>query len=455
MALCLFLLLWTADLLATQPPSIATKPVAAEAAKPNAGTSKAKVKAPPKPSSVAAATCILAPAAPKAQAKVLPKTNSAKAVRAKKAKASPPPLISPKTKSKAEAITQEISPALPESVEQEISKFFGLRYRLGGNGQGGIDCSALVQKVYADAFGVSLPRSSSEQSRAGDLEQVPADELKAGDLLFFGSKRKKVDHVGMYLSDGYFLHAARSEGVTISRLDHQHWKARFMFSKRMRGLDLDGDRESSSELEDELSRESAAFAFSGLESGGLLRSLDTGVSLNDSLELILSGYFLNLLSDGPTAEEGSVFDDHVPIESKSTENGFRLAALLSPLEWLGISPSVTTSDRSRTKDGLHVDEPRQKIGLETWMILPSSKVAVFMAAHVGNQDNLLDNPSAISPDWQSVDVALGLNYRLSDSLRFSLYSTHAYLPESRLPAEESGRSKLVMEDVGFQLNIRF
>jgi hypothetical protein len=36
-----------------------------------------------------------------------------------------------------------------------------------------------------------------------------------------------------------------------------------------------------------------------------------------------------------------------------------------------------------------------------------------------------------------------------------LYSTHAYLSESRLPAEESGRSKLMMEDVGFQLNIRF
>jgi hypothetical protein len=228
-----------------------------------------------------------------------------------------------------------------------------------------------------------------------------------------------------------------------------------MFSKRMRGLDLDNERDGISELEYDLSRESAAFAFSGLESGGLLRSLDTGVSLNDSLELILSGYFLNLLAEGPAAAEGSVFADHAPGEPTASESGFRLAALLSPLEWLGISPSVVSADRSRTKDGLYVDEPRQKIGLETWMILPSSKVAVFMAAHVGNQENLLDNPAAISPDWQSVDFALGLNYRLSDSLRFSLYSTHAYLSESRLPAEESGRSKLMMEDVGFQLNIRF
>lgn len=422
MVLCLFLLLWAADLRATQPPPATTKPAAAVAAKTTPPASQAKVKSPPK---------------------------------AKKAKPSRPPLVLAKTKAKAEAITQEISPSLPENLEEEITKFFGLRYRFGGNGQGGIDCSALVQKVYSEAFGVELPRSSWFQSQVSELESVPKDELKPGDLVFFGNKRKRVDHVGMYLSGGYFLHAARSEGVTISRLDHNHWKARFMFSKRYRGLDLEEEQERVFDLENELARESAAFAFSGLHAGGLLSSMDTGISLNDSLELILSGYFLDLLSDGPTAEEGSVFADHAPIESKPPEGGFRLAALLNPLEWFGVSPSISAAEHSRPKDSIQTDEPRQKIGLETWMILPSSKVAVFMAAHVDNQDNLLVNPTAISPDWQSLDVALGLHYKLSDALRFSLYSTHAYLPESSLSPEESGRSKFIMEDVGFNLNIRF
>ena len=396
-----------------------------------------------------------------ASAKVKPQTQSKASVQApskttvkknpggasskvKKAKPAAPPLVIAKTKAKAESITQKLSATLPENVEQEISKFFGLRYRFGGNGQGGIDCSALVQKVYADAFGVELPRSSWFQSRASGLETVPADELKTGDLLFFGSKRKRVDHVGMYLSGGYFLHAARSEGVTISRLDHQHWKSRFMFSKRVRGLEIEEPLSGSYGLEAQLARDSAAFAFSGLESGGMLSSMDGGIRLDDSFELILSGFFLNVLSENPPPEEGSLFADYAPVPTGPPAEG-----------GLGILPSISQAEspRANAKSALD-DEGRQKIGLETWMVLPSSKMAVFMAAHVDNQENLLNKPTGVSPDWQSLDVVLGLHYKLSDALRFSLYSTHAYGQDSRL-SEESGRSRLTLEDVGFQLNIRF
>jgi cell wall-associated NlpC family hydrolase len=390
------------------------------------------------------------------QSKTTVKKNPGVASKVKKAKPAAPPLVSAQTKVKAESIAQEISPTLPENVEQEISKFFGLRYRFGGNGQGGIDCSALIQKVYADAFGVELPRSSREQSQVRDFETVSADELKTGDLLFFGPQRKRVDHVGMYLSGGYFLHAARSEGVTISRLDHQYWKTRFMFSKRVRGLEVDEESSQLSELENELARNSAAFAFSSLESGGLLSSMDAGIRLDDSFELILSGFFLNALSDNRPPEDLSLFNDHLPAQANPpVDTGMRLSALLSPLEWIGIIPSIAQSEGSKSKEkSAFVDERYQKIGLETWMVLPSSKVALFMAAHVDNQENLLIKPTGISPDWQSLDVALGLHYRLSDALRFSLYSTHAYGQDSKL-SEESGRSKLTLEDLGFQLNIRF
>lgn len=414
----------------------------------------------PSPPNNAVTTPTPAKSKPKTQAKTPVKSVKKKtpvaSASVKKAKPAAPPLVITKTKTKAETITQEISPALPESFEQEISKFFGLRYRFGGNGQGGIDCSALVQKVYADAFGVELPRSSGEQSRVGDLETVDSDELKTGDLLFFGPKRKRIDHVGMYLSGGYFLHAARSEGVTISRLDHQHWKARFMFSKRVRGLEIEEPPVSRNGFEAELAQDSAAFAFSSLETGGLLSSMDAGIRLDDSFELILSGFFLNVLSDNPLLEEGSLFADHMPVQANPpAEHGLRLATLLSPLEWIGILPSISQSEGSRSKDKTNLNDERyQKIGLETWMVLPSSKVAVFAAAHVDNQENLLNRPAGFSPDWQSMDVALGLHYRLSDALRFSLYSTHVYGQDSKL-SEESGRSKLTMEDVGFQLNVRF
>lgn len=418
---------------------------------PAAQTSPAK----PSPVKKAVSDPIPAKSKPNTQTKKPVKKAPVAASTVKKAKPAPPPLVIAKTKAKAESITQDILTTLPENIEQEISKFFGLRYRFGGNGQGGIDCSALVQKVYADAFGVELPRSSGEQSRVNDLETVPRDELKTGDLLFFGPQRKRIDHVGMYLSGGYFLHAARSEGVTISRLDHQHWQARFMFSKRVRGLEIE-DSSQSSEIERELARNSAAFAFSGLESGGLLSSMDAGIRLDDSFELILSGFFLNALSDPPPPEAESLFADHMPgYANPSAESGLRLSALFSPLEWIGILPSISQAEGSRSREKSAFDEQYyQKIGLEAWMVLPSSKVAVFMAAHVNNQENLLERPVGISPDWQSLDVALGLHYKLSDALRFSLYSTHAYGQEARL-SDEANRSKLSLEDVGFQLNIRF
>ena len=204
--------------------------------------------------------------------------------------------VAAKTIAKAQAITAEISPALPENLENEISKFFGISYRLGGDGPTGIDCSALVKKVYSDVFGISLPRSSSEQSRLGNLDTVARDELKTGDLVFFGQNRKQVNHVGMYLAGGNFLHAARGEGVTISKLDESYWKSRFMFSKRFRGLEMVEEPEDVTGFEKDLARDSASFAFSDFGAGGMLSTLEAGVRVNDSLELALSGFFQRALS---------------------------------------------------------------------------------------------------------------------------------------------------------------
>jgi hypothetical protein len=100
------------------------------------------------------------------------------------------------------------------------------------------------------------------------------------------------------------------------------------------------------------------------------------------------------------------------------------------------------------------DHDGQKLGLETWMILPSSRVAVFMAAHAKNQEDIFERPLGVSPDWQTMDVAVGLHYHLSDSLGFSLWGTQAYTPDIKAN-EEAGRRNSPVEDVSFQFNIRF
>ncbi len=368
-----------------------------------------------------------------------------------KPKAATPPLVSAKTKAKAEAITSEIAPDLPSNLEQEISKFFGLRYRFGGEGKSGIDCSALIQQVYSEAFGVNLPRSSTEQSRLGSLDTVTRDDLKTGDLVFFGPNRKQVNHVGMYLASGRFLHAARSEGVTISSLDDSYWKSRFMFSKRMQGLEVNDEGEDDLELHRDLMRDSMSAAFA--DGGDAdVSFLDFGIKLNDSLELLLSGFFINSLeNNGPVGAMPSSASLAGPEPNSETEGGFRLAAILSPLEWFKLIPSVTQVEGGKEDRG----GDYQKLGLETWMILPSSGMAVFMAAQAKNQDDLFERPlGGASPDWQTMNVALGLHYHLSESLRFSLWGTHAYNPDAK-PADETGKRNAPMDEMSFQLNIKF
>ena len=434
----------------TNPPSCAVVNKAPVKAKPQ---TQAPAKAKPQaqaPSKAKPQVQAPAKATPPAQAALKSKTATA-------SKAKPKPgtkaAVAAKTVAKAQAITAEISPALPDNLENEISKFFGISYRLGGDGPTGIDCSALVKKVYSDVFGISLPRSSSEQSRLESLDNVARDELKTGDLVFFGQNRKQVNHVGMYLAGGHFLHAARGEGVTISKLDESYWKSRFMFSKRFRGLEAVEEPEDLMGFEKDLARDSASFAFSDFGAGGMLSTLEAGVRVNDSLELALSGFFQKALSDSdPSADSLTVLSSPQP-ESKESEGGFRVAAILSPSEWFKISPSVTQIDSAGDRSGRERDQ-RQKIGLESWMVLPSTKMAVFMGAHANNQENLLQNPMAVSPDWQTLNFALGLHYTLSDSLRLSLWGTHAYNPDAK-PGEDSSRRSTGLEDVGIQLDIKF
>ncbi len=424
----------------TNPPSCAVVNKAPAKAKPQVqapAKAKSQVKAPAK-------------ATPPAKASLKSKTTAASKG---KPKSGTKAAVAAKTIAKAQAITAEISPELPESLENEISKFFGISYRLGGDGPAGIDCSALVKKVYSEMFGISLPRSSAEQSRLGNLDTVARDELKTGDLVFFGQNRKRVNHVGMYLAGGHFLHAARTEGVTISKLDDSYWKSRFMFSKRFRGLELVEEPEDVAGFEKDLARDSASFAFSGFGTGGMFSSLETGVRVNDSLELALSGFFQRTLSDSdPSADSPTIVSSTLP-ESKESEGGFRLAAILTPSEWFKFSPSVTQIDSAGDRSGRERDQ-RQKIGLESWMVLPSTKMAVFMGAHANNQENLVQNPTAMSPDWQSLNFALGLHYTLSDSMRLSLWGTHAYTPDTRT-GEDPARRSSGLEDVGIQLDIKF
>ncbi|MEC3978361.1 C40 family peptidase [Amycolatopsis sp. H20-H5] len=106
------------------------------------------------------------------------------------------------------------------AIDAALSKL-GSSYVWGATGPGTFDCSGLMLWAYNKA-GISLPRSSREQSTFGT--PVSRDQLQPGDLVFYYSP---VSHVGMYLGNGMMVHAPTSgDVVKISPLQSQYSGAR-------------------------------------------------------------------------------------------------------------------------------------------------------------------------------------------------------------------------------------
>lgn len=134
------------------------------------------------------------------------------------------------------AATDDEPPSRIQALLQRAMGLLGTPYRWGGTSpDSGFDCSGLVNYVFRTTLGIELPRVSREMASNG--EKVDRAALTAGDLVFFGRRGKRVDHVGIYLGDGQFVHAPRSgRDVTVSRLDTGYWAGRFLQARRVEGL---------------------------------------------------------------------------------------------------------------------------------------------------------------------------------------------------------------------------
>ena len=96
-------------------------------------------------------------------------------------------------------------------------QYVGYNYRWGGmDPNTGFDCSGFTSYVYKQ-FGYELNRVACDQARNG--VHVDANKLQPGDILCFYSSGSYIGHVGLYIGDGKFVHAANSSsGVIISEL---------------------------------------------------------------------------------------------------------------------------------------------------------------------------------------------------------------------------------------------
>lgn len=123
-----------------------------------------------------------------------------------------------------------------KTVLQRAMALLGTPYRWGGSEPDkGFDCSGLVGYVFRNALGIELPRVSREMAKNGELINDKA-KLAAGDLVFFG-RRGRVDHVGIYVGEGRFVHApSRGKDVQVSSLDTGYWSQKFMQARRLEGI---------------------------------------------------------------------------------------------------------------------------------------------------------------------------------------------------------------------------
>lgn len=114
---------------------------------------------------------------------------------------------------------------------EHAQRLLGMPYRFGGaNPRSGFDCSGLVQYSFSRA-GVQVPRST--QTQRGASRAVRLSDLRRGDLLFFDQEGKKSSHVGIYVGNGEFVHAASSgRRVRRDRLDAQYWLRHFSEARR-------------------------------------------------------------------------------------------------------------------------------------------------------------------------------------------------------------------------------
>ena len=126
------------------------------------------------------------------------------------------------------------------SIRDKIAKYaktkLGKKYVWGAVGPRSFDCSGFTRAIYKSTTGIKIPRVSRDQAKVG--RYVKYKGLKCGDMVFFDTEKKfsgKVNHVGIYLSNGNFIHAssARKKVIITNFNKKPFYKKRFLWGRRV------------------------------------------------------------------------------------------------------------------------------------------------------------------------------------------------------------------------------
>lgn len=150
-------------------------------------------------------------------------------------------------------------------LEEKVDELLGVKYVYGGTTKDGFDCSGFTSYVF-EQFDIKLSRSSKDQSKDG--EQIKKADLRPGDLVFFETGGAGISHVGIYLGDGEFVHAAttfkgKQGKVMKNKLSESYYAQNYVTAARI--LDDETYKKIAVELVEKASEEVEAAAEQGTD----------------------------------------------------------------------------------------------------------------------------------------------------------------------------------------------
>lgn len=119
------------------------------------------------------------------------------------------------------------NPAKRQDIVIQAMAMLDRGYTYGGKKlHTGFDCSGLVSFVYKESAGIALKGSAAQMAEA--TRSIDASQAHPGDLVFFNTLGPSFSHVGIYIGDGKFVHAANERtGVKTERMSNGYWSKRF------------------------------------------------------------------------------------------------------------------------------------------------------------------------------------------------------------------------------------
>lgn len=115
--------------------------------------------------------------------------------------------------------------AITTALYYDIYNWLGSCYKYAGSEKLGIDCSGFIKKLYKDIYCMDLMGGSADIFKG--MHPIEKNDLQEGDLVFFKINKGKISHVGIYLRNHKFAHAAVKGGVIISDLNESYYKKYF------------------------------------------------------------------------------------------------------------------------------------------------------------------------------------------------------------------------------------